>query len=160
MLKMGCAPDVSDEYGRTPMHWACRKGFADEVKLLLRYGANPNRPNSFGRTALHESFDYDGLSQEGIELLIRAGADVNAVDKNNETPLFLAAWRGNLTSVKLFMQHGANAKVRNSRNQTVCDFLGTEISEHPLTSGASPSLLEMRSGQEAVMLFLCQGEGK
>lgn len=44
---------------------------------------------------------------ETMEILATNGADVQQKDKNNETPLHLAAFRGNLEAIKFLLRKGA-----------------------------------------------------
>ena len=51
----------------TPLHWAVQRGFEECVEALLRYGADVNLENKFGKTP----FDIaSGINrQDLIELL-------------------------------------------------------------------------------------------
>lgn len=94
--------------GETPLHAACSKAnrpaFNAIVELLLHHGADPNhqtKPNietgSFMRdcrtkseTPLHRAAAFS--TAKVIDLLINAGADVEAKDINGDTPLSWASW--------------------------------------------------------------------
>jgi ankyrin repeat protein len=52
-----------------------------------------------------------------IQLLVEAGADVNAPDPTGETPLMQAARVGNLESVKVLLEHGAAVDTRDREFQ-------------------------------------------
>ena len=43
LLRMGSDPDVTDNIGQTPLHYAASLLFAQGMFLLLDYGANPRR---------------------------------------------------------------------------------------------------------------------
>ncbi len=62
--------------------------YPDRVKLLLKLGADPNHKGPGNSTALHSSAcGFEGtFSQESVDLLIAAGADVNARNDEGETP--------------------------------------------------------------------------
>lgn len=60
----------------------------DAVRLLLQYGANPNVSDREDNRALHCAA---AASAEAIDLLVDAGADVNALGHNNWTPLMALA---------------------------------------------------------------------
>jgi hypothetical protein len=40
LLAAGVPVDARGEHGGTALHWACWKGYADVVKLLLEHGAS------------------------------------------------------------------------------------------------------------------------
>lgn len=60
-----------------------------QVKLLLKYGADPNiRDKYFNSTSLHYAADAGDL--ESCKALIEGGADPNAEDKSGNRPADLA----------------------------------------------------------------------
>jgi len=50
-----------------------------------------------------------------LQSLISAGADVKARTKWDETPLHIAADRGNVEIAKVLLEHGADINVRNNK---------------------------------------------
>ncbi|KAL9036228.1 MAG: hypothetical protein Q9214_006227 [Letrouitia sp. 1 TL-2023] len=64
-----------DSHGRTPLHWAARRGDLDKTESLLKWGASPNIADHEGTTALHDAAS-DG-TEECVVALLKAGADVN-----------------------------------------------------------------------------------
>ncbi|MBV7328478.1 ankyrin repeat domain-containing protein [Chloroflexi bacterium TSY] len=54
-------------------------------------------------------------------ILLAAGADVNAEQQSNFTPLLGAAHNGQLEMVKLLLSHGADREVQKSDGQTAYD---------------------------------------
>lgn len=94
--------------GETPLHSALcqanRPAYDLVLQVLLAYGANPNcatRPNAetggFMRdcrtkaeTPLHRAGAFG--SEEAVQLLLDAGAVVDAKDMNGDSPLTWASW--------------------------------------------------------------------
>jgi len=61
----------------------------ESIKLLLEYGANPNRGNNHNWTPLHQLVSKNNF--EAVKLLVESGADVNTRDTlYNRTPLMVA----------------------------------------------------------------------
>jgi ankyrin repeat protein len=86
------------------------------VECLLSFGANVNeRCARTGATALICASANSNPNMEPIlELLIRAGADINAQTFAGLTPLFHAAFYGNVQTVRCLLRHGANASIRTN----------------------------------------------
>ena len=109
LLENGADANRADpETGETPLHAALCKAnrpkYDSVIKVLLANGAKPNcatKPNvetgSFmrdcrtkGETPLHRAAAFG--SEEAVQLLLDAGALVDAKDMNGETPLSWASW--------------------------------------------------------------------
>lgn len=80
-------------------------------KLLAPHGAEQqkkivNEKNYNGETALHYA-----LTQRIAALLIRAGADVNALSKDGTTPLHTAVAKRKLPVIKYLLQHGGRVDI-------------------------------------------------
>lgn len=54
MLSAEARPNATDDAGCTPLHYACERGHARAVLVLLRAGADQSQANNFGKTP--ESF--------------------------------------------------------------------------------------------------------
>ena len=64
----------------------------EAVRSLLGRGIDVNTPQPDGATALHWAAHHD--DQVAADLLMRAGANVNAKNELGATPLWLAAAQG------------------------------------------------------------------
>jgi ankyrin repeat protein len=108
--------DARDTAGRTPLALACEVGLHAATPLLLARGADPSAHDILHRTPLHRACESSTMhhmsmliaftpSDElervehqaasvgvaGADLLLAAGAAVNAVDLDGNTPLHVAA---------------------------------------------------------------------
>jgi ankyrin repeat protein len=80
--------------------------YVDDILAILRGSGNVNLTDvEFGRTALHRAC-YSGRKLVVERLLELDGIDANAHDIARHTPLYLAAWCGQLDCVQLLIEHG------------------------------------------------------
>jgi ankyrin repeat protein len=102
--------------------------------------AGPDVPAPDGTTALHRAVSVNDVhTSEG---LVRAGADVNAVNRYGVTPLSLAAGNGNARLLALLIESGASPKTADAS----------------LREGRTLLMLAARTGSaEAVKLLAAQG---
>lgn len=82
-------------------------GSLDAVVLAKAVGQG----NQNGKAALHFASQLRGDDVELVELLLDAGADVNAATRRGHTPLVFAAGRGHSKIVQLLLRRGANPRV-------------------------------------------------
>ena len=91
LLDSGVSPDAADkinyETATSALMIAAANNRLDVARLLLDRGADVNRHNHSGRTALYEAVSKE--RSEMVRLLVHRGADVNAV-YSGLTPLGLA----------------------------------------------------------------------
>jgi ankyrin repeat protein len=105
--------------GWTPLHLAAFFGHDDAVRLLIDHGAplDAHSTNAMRNTPLHAA-----LAGTTLPLLVRrlvfAGADVSARDAAGNTPLHLAASRGNDPLCELFLTRGANVHALSNDKST------------------------------------------
>jgi ankyrin repeat protein len=83
--------------GSGPLHVFARQSRPDLVAYFLKRGVSANEPNDSGNTPLHEAFASSGgaipdrdKNTAVIRLLLDAGADSNARNQADETPLMMA----------------------------------------------------------------------
>ncbi|KAJ8067271.1 hypothetical protein OCU04_004632 [Sclerotinia nivalis] len=111
----GAEVDILDENGRTPLEIAStysehgsaigRKFFRPQCcEALLKLGADPNKINPEGLTALNKA----GPDKYTIELLLKYGADVNAGTKGVLTS---AIESGDIKMLQLCLENGADPNV-------------------------------------------------
>jgi ankyrin repeat protein len=103
--------------GWTPLALAAHFGAGASARLLLTAGADVGlrSQNSTGNTPLHAA--VAGKRHELVELLIAAGADVDAQDADGWTPLNLAAHEGQPETVSLLLAKRADPTIPDNTGQ-------------------------------------------
>lgn len=104
--------------GWTPLALAAHFGSRESAKLLLAAGADHGirSQNPTGNTPLHAA--VAGKRHEIVELLVEAGADVNAQDADGWTPLNLAAHEGVADTVSYLLANSADPSIPAANGQT------------------------------------------
>lgn len=105
LLKLGA--DANWQFWGLPaLQIAAFDGETETVKTLLGAGADVDALTVHGQqTALHSALMPEGTGV--LELLICAGADVNAKNRLGETPLHEAAFRDRCDAARLLIAAGA-----------------------------------------------------
>ena len=117
----------------TPIFIPVSDGLVESVKLLIKYGANVNALDVYGRPPLYYIGDPGIVPSATAEnrlqvakLLLDNGADINIIDVDGAQPLWPVVFnaRGKkeeLPIVKLFMKYGANPKHINKYGKNPLD---------------------------------------
>jgi ankyrin repeat protein len=100
LLSRGAKPDLvahdAKTLGWSPIHLAVNHGYVDIIEKLLY--ARTGKPAASVITPLHVAASRNCIAV--IELLIREGSPVDAVDANGEPPLFVAVRQRLIENVK------------------------------------------------------------
>lgn len=115
--------------GSTPFELAAQTGDLPLLELLVKLGADPSIPNAdrcppllaaAGVGALGAGDESAGTEEEAVEtvdLLLKLGANINAVDDNGETAMHGAAYQSRDKLIQFLAEHGADARVWNQKNK-------------------------------------------
>ncbi len=97
-------------------------GDIDEVKRTIAGGANIDYRSIFqsNMTVLMEAVAYGHL--DIVQVLIKAGIDVNAKDDFNETALIYAVRGDWVNIVKVLIEAGADTQVKDKSNMTALTY--------------------------------------
>jgi ankyrin repeat protein len=103
--------------GESALMLAAIKGQLEWCERLLQRGAKVNQP---GWTPLH--YAASGPNPRIVELLLGRGAVLDARSPNGSTPLMMAARYGSEDAVRMLLERGADATLRNERDLDAADF--------------------------------------
>ncbi|KAL6406885.1 ankyrin repeat domain-containing protein 52 [Ilyonectria robusta] len=96
----------ADKNSWTSLHWACRNGHRDVVKLLITYGATVDAHDSDGRTPLNRAVRIGDL--EIVQMLLQAGASPVSRDSSGLSLTHFASAGGLTEVLSLLLQIGVD----------------------------------------------------
>ena len=111
-LEKGANINAGDSWGKTALMIAAENGYVRTAEMLLGKGANVKATSDNGNTTLHLTARNAGdmssqSSGDIIRMLLSEGADVNAKNSKNQTPLDKAANRKDDATIFLLRSYGA-----------------------------------------------------
>jgi ankyrin repeat protein len=131
LLAAGADVNPPPAGGTTPLMEAASRNSPAVLKLLLDAGAHAslNAKDGLGRTALMlaPGSRSDPSSTAAARLLVAAGADVNAADREGQTPLMLNALKQVPEMIALLLKAGANVNAKDSRGRTALLYVRQEM---------------------------------
>ena len=131
LLERGADPNQVLAGGKSVFEKVCESELTDaeQVSLMLDYGANINRQGIQGTTPLMWAISADpsDRNQETIIMLIERGADIEQQDDFGETAL-MHAYREQAEAFIILLQYGANPiraieRAINTNNGHVMDLI-------------------------------------
>lgn len=100
--------DLRNDQGETLLQAAVHRGNCVGAFLLLYFGADPNVTDNQKETPLTRAMRVHGdASQLLRDMLIYKGANVNAHNKEGDTPLIIATERGHFENAEFLLWMGA-----------------------------------------------------
>jgi len=115
-LDSGVAVNARDETQQTPLHVAQDRAI---VKLLVARGADVEALNDTGESPIFNK------EIENAQIILSAGADINATNRGGNTLLIRYAYAGYLPGMKVLVALGADVNHCNRDGHNVMD-----IAEH------------------------------
>ncbi len=117
LLNAGAMIDVQDFSEMYPLSLAIYANHLEAVKFIVKSGAKINKTSFKKLTALHMALEKDINPQIPLHL-IQAGANVNAQDEGENTPLYYAIELGNIEIVKALIKAEADLETVNNMRTT------------------------------------------
>jgi ankyrin repeat protein len=124
-------PDRSLGAGATPLMRAAKGHDLKAIGLLLDAGAAADARQDDGSGVLHalatgrpaRNDDDAAIERDVLEGLLKAGADLNAVSMDGQTPLHRAARSGNAKFISLLVERGARLDAKDKEGRTPFDIV-------------------------------------
>jgi ankyrin repeat protein len=131
---------------------ASREGHTDVVELLLKHGVDVDQRLQLAHGAEPDNqtalFFASRKYPRVVKLLLEYGADTNLSDWQGNTPLLVAAQKGELEIARLLLEHGADVNAKNKN----------EWAAVPDWRGITPLLFAAKRGElEIARLLLDHG---
>jgi hypothetical protein len=145
----------------TALHVAAAGHRVEIAKLLLHAGADPNSARNHRRSRpLHYAADGYVISKlwneknqvAMIRLLLKAGAEIDAQDKNGATPLHRAVRTRCAAAVKCLVDAGADAMLKNKPGSTAF-----HLAVQNTGKGGSGADSAKTAQREIIQIFLARG---
>ncbi|KAH0171452.1 hypothetical protein KCU67_g2167, partial [Aureobasidium melanogenum] len=113
LLEHKADANLAGNEGLTPLHKLARSGFATQLSMLLKAGANPLAKDKHNR----QPIQYAARTNEAtIRALLDFDADVNVTGSDWPSPIVYASSEANLQVLRLLLDGGADAKSEDPGN--------------------------------------------
>jgi ankyrin repeat protein len=140
-----------DKFKRTNLIMAVRNGQVRIASLLLKHGAEWDKADSSGNCPLHFAAAYGW--KECIDLLLKAGCDVNVQNSWRFTPINLAMVKHHHGIVKHLLEiEDVDVNCKDDKGRTLLSFALMEINEKSvefikflLEKGSDPNIIDIES---------------
>ena len=131
LVEHGADANTQGKNNTTALHLASKYGRPSVVRVLLNHGANISAKNDQGQTLIHQLAGADNwIGSDSLavaQLLLENNLDVNAQDKDHNTPLHLACEHKSVNIVRVLTDHGAIVDMVNMQGQTPLHVLAKHI---------------------------------
>lgn len=145
VLELGAPLEQKDNSGFTPLIAASMLGYPQAVTNLIKRGADLEAKNNNGQTALMMSVlslsvnqsdmhapSYSKLHnrwEKVIKTLVESGADVNTVDNQGASALFVAIYSGDVALCRYLIKAGADVNHRLPNGISLLRFANVESND-------------------------------
>ncbi|KAL9579486.1 MAG: hypothetical protein Q9203_006673 [Teloschistes exilis] len=109
--------DARNKYGKTALHDAAERGFANVVRVLLKYRANPTPRSNSSDTPLSGAANFGDIPT--ARLLLEAGVPVDSSEPGIVQASYAAASSSHHAMLAYLFAKGAAVDARGCHNNTV-----------------------------------------
>ncbi len=133
LLKQGNSPQITDEFGETPLHWAAALGAENSIVLFLNAGTffdcvddNGKTPADFIKTDLKSSvlglissaFAMKQYRLALLKIIMNKGVALTVVNKDQQTLLHRVAMDGDLESMEFLLNCKISPNLKDKWGRT------------------------------------------
>ena len=112
LIDAGADIETKNDMGRSPLHWACRSGALDVVKLLVKAGAGVRVTDNFGYTCLMCA-SSQGHTETVRYLVGLPQVDVSHKDNDGCTALLYAAYQNDADAMEVLIDAGTDIETKD-----------------------------------------------
>lgn len=141
LLKRGINPDSINDEEQTLLHIASIDGKKQLSELLLKYKAEKNFKDKYGKSTLFYAKDH-----EMVKYWIEKGVDINLQDEEGKTALFDFVSRNDIKSVVELLKNGARTDITDKEGKTILLYANNNIFRKPLLQFGADSNVKTSNG--------------
>jgi ankyrin repeat protein len=118
LLHKGAEADITDQFQRTPLELASRRGWCDVVELIIDQvsAVYPMACNDYGMMPLHEAC-FHGHA-EVVKMLLNRGVDASITGKDGWISIHAAAFNGHAEVIQTLLEAGGDPNTMDKRRWT------------------------------------------
>lgn len=141
LILAGANPNIPLHEGKEdpPIFPLSRAGMAESLQVLVDAGVDVNATFR-GRTPL--MLAVSGKEPKAAEILIKAGANVNAVDEDGRSVLWRAIVEERPDMVRLLLENGADAKAKDPQGRSMMEVAIEEVTNQQAREAIVRMLVE------------------
>ena len=117
IIDHGADVNATNKNNKTALMKACYNKHEGAINVLLNASADLNIADMYGETCLHKAV-RQGCSTEVVQAIIDHGADVNATNKENETPLTMACIGKHEGATNVLLNASADPNITDTYGDT------------------------------------------
>ena len=130
LLQHGADFSLKNRYGLSILHSAVCGNRIEIIKIFLEKGLDPNDRSLYGLTPLVSwIMNLKECSSSILELLIKFGADIDAIDNFGETPLHVSCKSYAYKHIKYLLKFNASVMIRNKSGKIPLEYLLRQYEE-------------------------------
>ena len=148
-LKSESDMNVVNKEGETPLLIVARRGdgdnFFEAMKLCVEKGADVNKSDKHGKTALHYALE-NMMTKEAVKYLIEHGADVNKKDADGFSPLmtlaqsFIFYEKSALEVADMLLEAGADESATNNGGENAAAIIQKQLDDRKKWAEQHPDI--------------------